>query len=500
MPSNDLSWLVGELKALAGDLHANDARPPLVVAIDQGGHASRAIAFDVHGRLIAESFAPLSTFRAGSDRVEHDAQEVNESVRTVLLDLQQSLGAEADRVAAIGLATQRSSIACWDARTGKALMPIVSWQDRRNTSLVERLRPHERAIRERTGLVLSPHYGASKLRWCLEHVDAVARAAASKSLAVGPLASWLLRSQVKERPHVVDPANAARTQLLDLRLLDWSQDMLVLFGIPRELLPTVVANRHAYGQVSFGDRLVPLTVCTGDQSAMPFAHGMPEPGTLYLNVGTGAFVQRLWSAAEVPDGMLTSVLWTDARGDRPALHALEGTVNGAGSAIDWLNERIGIDAHRAALSLNRATARAAKPPLFLNGVAGVGSPYWRPHFESRFVGEGSEAERLMAVVESIAFLICMNVDRMRNGATRILASGGLAASDYLCECLAALSGIAVERTSLQESTAAGVAYLVAGEPAEWQPGARITRFEPSADPILGERFERWQAAMADSPR
>jgi len=494
MPSNDLSWLVGELRALADDLDANEAQPPLVVAIDQGGHASRALAFDVRGRLIAESFAPISTFRAGADRVEHDPLEIDESVRTALADLHQSLGAEAGRVMAAGLATQRSSIACWDTRTNKPLGPILSWQDRRNSGAVERLRAHEAMVRERTGLVLSPHYGASKMRWYLEHLDAARAAASKKTLAVGPLAAWLLRSHVKERPHVVDAVNAARTQLLDIGSAQWSEEMLALFGVARELLPAVVPNRHPYGHISFGDRLVPLVVCTGDQSAMPFAHGRPDADTIYLNLGTGAFAQRLTTSSETPTGLLASVLWLEAGDARRIATTIEGTVNGAASAIDWLNERVGIDTHRAALALTRASAAGTNPPLFLNGISGVGSPYWRPQFESRFIGEGDATERLIAVVESIAFLTCVNIERM-GPSTRILASGGLAASDYLCDCIATLSGIPVDRTSLQESTATGLAYLIAGEPTDWQPEAKLGRFAPNEDPALRQRFDLWLAQM-----
>jgi glycerol kinase len=495
MPSKDLSWLVGELRALAGDLDSHGPGAPLIVAIDQGGHASRAIAFDVRGTAVAESFAPISTFRAGKDRVEHDALEVEESIRTALADLHLALGDESNRIAAAGLATQRSSIACWNLRTNKPLAPILSWQDRRNVAFVERLRPQEATIRERTGLVLSPHYGASKMRWCLDEMDLVREAAARKSLAIGPLASWLLRAHVQERPHVVDAANAARTQLLDVERCDWSNDMLTLFGVAPELLPTVVPNRHPYGHIRFGDRNVPLIVCTGDQSAMPFAHGRPDPNTIYLNIGTGAFVQRWGTAAPVPDGLLGSIVWLDDRGGRSITRAIEGTVNGAGSAIDWLNERIGIDTHRAALSMTRAKISQLTPPLFLNGISGVGSPYWRASFDSRFIGEGNEAERVVAVVESIAFLICVNLERMQRDAVRILASGGLSTSDYLCECVASLSGLPVERTTLQESTATGLAYLIAGEPADWQPQARLERFTPKAHATLSERFVRWQEHM-----
>jgi glycerol kinase len=501
--TNHLSWLVGELRALAGELSEDGASPPLLVAIDQGGHATRALAFDTRGRRIAEAYVPISTFRSGTDRVEHDALELGESVRTVLADLSQMLGDDARRVTAAGLATQRSSIACWDRRAAKPFARVLSWQDRRNAAFVAKLAEQEQTIRETTGLVLSPHYGASKLRWYAEHVEGVRSPSPKQRPAFGPLAAWLLHAILEEHPHCVDATNAARTQLLDIRACDWSDEMLALFGVRRELLPTVVPNRYEYGNVLFDDRLVPLVVCTGDQSAMPFAHGAPDAATIYLNVGTGAFVQRISDRA-APTGLLSSVLWHD--GERGTLRAIEGTVNGAGSAIDWLNERVDIDAgagsrawaHREALAMNRAKLARAMPPIFLNGIAGVGSPYWRAQFESRFIGDGNDIERLMAVIESIAFLICENVAHVREGATRILASGGLADSDYLCECVATLSGLPVERTSLTESTATGLAYLIAREPADWQPEAQIERFDPEPQPELRARYERWRKEMGSA--
>src|SRR5262245_1546047 len=148
---SDLSWLEGELHALANDL-SPDAGAPLVLAIDQGGHASRVLVFDTQGRQQAEAFAPISTFRHGSDRVEHDAREILESISTALSDVRHALGEAASRVMRAGLATQRASIACWDRRTGQALSPILSWQDRRNAALVERLHNREAAIRAQTGL------------------------------------------------------------------------------------------------------------------------------------------------------------------------------------------------------------------------------------------------------------------------------------------------------------------------------------------------------------
>ena len=486
MSSKDLSWLVD----------ADQASSPLVIAIDQGGHASRAIAFDNRGEAVAESFAPISTFRSGPDRVEHDPLEVVESIRTALADLNQALRDDAHRVIAAGLATQRSSIACWDTRTNKPLSPILSWQDRRNATSVEKLRAQESVIRERTGLVLSPHYGASKVKWCLENIDAVRDAATHKRLGAGPLAAWLLRALLSERPHLVDVVNAARTQLVDVSSQEWSSELLKAFGVPKEILPRILANCHPFGHLSFGERSIPLIVCSGDQSVMPFAQGAPDERAIFLNIGTGAFLQRICSTQQAADGLLNSVLWVEERdGARMVTHAIEGTVNGTGSAIDWLNERIGIDVHRAAMAMTRKRVGTSIPPLFINGVSGVGSPYWRTQLETRFIGEANETAKVIAVLESIAFLICKNIERMREGVERIVASGGLAASDYLCDCIATLSGLPIERTSLQESTATGLAYLVAGEPKDWQPDAKTDRFEPAADVQLTQRFARWTEEM-----
>ena len=485
---DDLTWLVQELRSLAGDLGGRSG--PLLLAIDQGGHASRVIAFDARGVQCAESFTPISTFRAGHDRVEHDPNEIVDSIRTALEDIAQTLGSDVERVVAAGLATQRSSVVCWDRRTGKALSPVFSWQDRRNSGLVERMRVHAASVREQTGLVLSPHYGASKLRWCLDELPAVRSARDDRRLALGPLSSYVLHSLLEQHPCVVDPANASRTQLWDPRMRNWSDSLTALFGVPKELLPRCVHSRSAFGQLSFWDKQIPLVVCTGDQSAATFAFAAMDPATIYLNVGTGAFLQRL-SASDDPR-LLRSISYSD---ERQLMAIQEGTVNGAAAALDWLNERIGIDAHRAALALDRSKAEAM-PPLFVNGIGGIGSPYWRSDVAPRFIGESSEAGQVQAIVESIAFLICRNIEIMKDASTmRVLASGGLSSSNYLCECIATLSGLRVERTSLREATARGLAFLIADQPQEWQTPTDFERFDPEPDAALASRYSRWCEVM-----
>lgn len=502
MQRTELNWLIGELRGLSEDLGslAEHGEQPLVLAIDQGGHASRAIVFDRTGSLIAEAFAPISTYRSGVDRVEHDAAEVLESVRIAIADVCQALGNDTSRIVAAGLATQRSSIVCWDRRDGAALSPVLSWQDRRNARWLQSWHDHAGVVKRITGLQLSPHYGVSKLRWCLDELPAVREAAARKSLAVGPLASWLLYNLLEEQPFVIDPANASRTLLWDLSLGDWSPQLTELAGIPASLLPRSVPSRHSYGTLPLPGRAVPLTACTGDQSAVPFAHGLPDGGTIYLNLGTGAFLQcPLGKDPGTSTPLLRGVVWWDAAGPR---YSLEGTVNGAGSALDWLDEQTGLDDHRAAKSLTQAQVENLTIPVFLNAVSGIGSPFWMSHVESRFLGTvpKDELARVAAVIESIAFLIAANVAEMHTvqpGLTRLLASGGLSTSDYLCACIANLTGLHVERTSLREGTATGLAFLVAEAPDAWNPTADITRFTPGENKPLQQRHRRWQQAMLE---
>jgi glycerol kinase len=491
MKEGDLSWLVRELHAVAGDLDEQRGPEPLILAIDQGGHASRVIAFDIRGSHQAESFTPISTFRAGTDRVEHDPLEVRDSIRTSLEDIAHTLGEDAERVIAIGMATQRSSVVCWDRRTGKPLSPVLSWQDRRNAPLIEHLHTYEQDVRRRTGLVLSPHYGASKLRWCLDELSAVRKAQEEKRLGAGPLASYLLFALLEERPYLVDPANASRTQLFEPHRRNWSEHLGKLFGVPIDLLPRCVPTRHAYGQLSFAGKRLPLVICTGDQSAAAFAYGKLDPATIYLNLGTGGFLQRAGEAEDMR--LLRSISYSD---DQQVIAVQEGTVNGAASALDWLNERIGIDTHRAALALTRANA-GATPPVFINGIGGVGSPYWG-NIQSRFTSEASEALQVQAVVESVAFLVCRNIERMvvDGELTRVLASGGLSASDYLCECIASLSGLSVQRASLKEATALGLTFLIAGQPESWNPPIDFEQFAPQAEDKLLGRYRQWCELMS----
>ena len=471
-----------------------EAKRPLYLALDQGGHASRALVFDAHGRPLARSLHEVGVFHPRPDWVEQDPEELVRSLREVARDVCGELGATATDIAAAGLATQRSSIVCWDRVSGAALSPVLSWQDRRAHDWLMRFTPHAEAVHRATGLMLSAHYGASKLRWCLDHLPAVARAAAEGRLACGPLASFLVFRLTTERTFAADPANAARTLLYSLRARDWDDGLLHLFDIPRAALPSCVPTRHAFGHLELNNHAVPLAVVTGDQSAALFAYGEPHPRSAYLNMGTGAFVQR--TSGHYPGyqpHLLTGIVLRDAD---EMVYVLEGTVNGAGAALQWLAEE-----HRLAhleQQLPAWLATDSEPPLFLNGVSGLGAPYWIADFESRFVGEAPPEQLAVAVAESIVFLLQANLDEFQKLASpleQIIASGGLTVYDGLCQRLSDLSGLPLYRPVEHEATARGTAWLLAGKPRDWPETEFGVWFKPRTNAPLRDRYQRWLTAM-----
>lgn len=467
---------------------------PFFLALDQGSHAGKALVFDGDGRMVAAAERQLATRRPQPGWVEHDPEEVVSSLREAVEEAVASSGVAA--ITAAGLAIQRSSVVCWDRATGEALSPVLSWQDRRNAAWLAGLQLDPDRLREITGLVASPHYGASKLRWCLDHLAGVQRALAEGRLCCGPLASFVLHRLLAEQPCLVDPANASRTLLWDIRSRDWSAPLLAACGVPAECLPRCVPSRHPFGTLDAGGLRVPLTVATGDQAAALFAHGEPAPDQLFVNIGTGAFVQRVVAGTpgDAP-GLLRSLAWQD---EASTVGVLEGTVNGAGAALQWLVEERGAALDTLVAGADRWLAETTAPPLFLNGVGGLGAPYWVADCPVGFSRPGSLAEEAVAVLESIAFLLAVNIEALQAasaGATLhraevIVVSGGMARFDGLCQRLADLSGLVVRRSAAVEATAQGLAWLLGRVPAPTD--GRAARFRPRANPPLVQRYVRWR--------
>jgi glycerol kinase len=470
---------------------------PLYLAIDQGTHASRAVVLDRRGRVLAAASKDIGLVRPQTDWAEQDGDEMVASVFTAVDGALAALGERRFEVVAVGLASQRASCACWDRRDGRPLSPIFSWQDRRAHAWLRQFEPRGDDVHRRTGLFLSAHYGASKLRWALDNLPAVREARDAGTLAWGPQASFLAFRLLEEHPMLADPQCAARTQLWNIETRDWDPDLLALFGLPAGFLPRSARTVQRYGTLRSGDVAIPLMALNGDQSAAVFAFGWPEGDSAYINIGTSAFVQRAVTRdpGYVPR-QLVGIILDDGEA---TVYSVEGNVNGAGTALEWLQRELAVPDIVGAL--REWLERPCEPPLFLNGIAGLGGPFWKPDFESRYVGSGEPWQQAVAVVESIAFLLQANIDEMAKyvpPAKRIRVSGGVSRLDALCRKLASVSGLPVHRREDPEATARGIAYLAAGRPADWNQAADEETFAPADDPALRERYRRWRALMAEA--
>ncbi|MFQ5582437.1 MAG: FGGY family carbohydrate kinase [Mariprofundaceae bacterium] len=453
-----------------------------ILAIDQGTHASRTLLFDTEGRLLGQACCAIGLCRHSEIYIEQNAEEILNSVRTVV--------AEAVRQApcpirAAALTTQRSTLVAWDRQSGQPLAPAISWQDRRSHTLLAHLAGHEEEIRRISGLPLSPHYLAGKMRWLLENDVQVASSRQTGTLLMGPLASFLTFHLLEESPFIADHSNAARSLLFDPEYRQWSELLLRLFDIPEQILPVCHPTLDRHGMLKgYG---IPLTCLCGDQNAAIYAQGEPEASTATINIGSGAFVLRLTDSHIVRHPhMLTGIASSHANCTK---YLLEGTVNGAGAALSALFPN-----HKAVLQkLPQWLQEVSAPPVFLNGIDGLGSPWWRDDFDSTFIpDDGGEGERAVAVVESIVFLLQHNLRQLANASTvplsQIMISGGLSQLNGLCQRVADLSGMKVVRHTTPEATATGAAWLAAGRPAGWRFPAMDRIFEPASNPALQQRF------------
>lgn len=471
----------------------------LFLAIDQGGHASRAMVFNIEGEVVARSEHAISTLRPRPRYVEHNANELLQSIRDSIQDVIQQLGAKARYIEAAGLATQRSNVVCWDKHTGQALTPIISWQDTRANDWLKQQPLDSLDVHKTTGLFPSAHYGASKLRWCLDNVEEVQQAKTEGRLAIGPMSSYLVFNLVQEKNCYADPVNASRTLLWHLHRRDWDQFLLDKFGIPSDALPVCVPTAYHFGTLAAGEYRIPLSIVTGDQSSALYAYGDLQFDTAYINLGTGAFVSRPSGHALLyARRLLTSVIYSNAKDSR---YVLEGTVNGAGAAIDWLHQQHPVE--NLWSKLPQWLERVTDPPLFLNGVAGLASPYWIANFETELQSIESVEAKYVAVIDSIAFLINANISEMLKFASKpqqIQITGGLAQLDGLCQRITDLCHIPIYRPKECEATARGLAYLLADMPVHWFEQEHGNWFKPKENPVLEHRFLLWEQAMLQRMR
>jgi glycerol kinase len=469
------------------------------IGLDLGSSSTKALLVGRRGDLLATVRRRFATRRGRGSRVEQDAEAILSASLAALLSAARSpLSSETER---FGIATQRSTVLFWDRDSGRPLTPAYSWQDLRGAALCHRL--PDALVASRTGLRLSPHYSASKVAWALSNVRGLRRKVAAGRALWGTLGTFLVWRLSGGSLYAIDHANAQRTLLFDIALLSWDVDLFRLFGLEALLdapaLPALVpVCLSPEINLKTGGRSLRLAAMTGDQQAALLGLGCRRPDDLAINYGSGAFVLR--NSGERPErvpGLLTTLLasWraSDGRGavrgrtlgfPYAAHYAVEGPVNAAATAIDWVQRHLGLRVRTA--DLDRFLGPDDRRPRgahFLPAVSGLGAPRWDPGARPLFAGDlrrASARELMRAVVESIAFR-CAEIVRAASaprpggrslpGEEPVLVAGGLTACRTLLQAQADLLQRPLLVRESPDATGLGAALLARRAPADLFPRA-----------------------------
>jgi glycerol kinase len=470
----------------------------VILAVDQGTTGTTCLvvgdALEVHGRATVP--VPISTPRPGW--VETDGEALWRSVEDAAAAALDAAGAAPVDIEAIGIANQRETTLLWERSSGRPVAPAIVWQDRRTAARCRELPADE--IRARTGLTPDPYFSATKLEWLLRGRHEM------DDLAFGTVDSWLLWRLTGGAVHATDVSNASRTMLLDLARLDWSQELLDLFEVPRELLPEVRASAEVVGAGVLGAVHAPVAALAGDQQASLYGHGCTEPGETKATYGTGAFVLSASGRdhSEPPRGLVRTAAALPAGAEER--YALEGSIFAAGAAVDWLRDGLGILADtRESEELARSIG-SSDGVHFVPALVGLGSPHWAPDARGLITGltRGTRREHVVrAALESIAFQTRDVLDRLPAPPPVLRVDGGLSGNGFLTQCLADVCRLPVEIAAERETTALGAAALAGVAVGRWSEadvrGVRRTalRREPElGEDAAAELVAGWRDALA----
>lgn len=478
-------------------MQASNTHKYLTLVFDQGSHASRIALFSETGQLVYLKSADISTCSPESGHYEHDANEILNS----LLQLLNSIpGRFIKQIINCSLCTQRSSVVAWHKQSGTPLSPVISWRDLRNVDFLNRIKTLPVNFQKITGLPLSGHYSASKIHWLLHNNAKVKQAANDQQLCVAPLSSFLTFHLLDNQPFIVDHSNAQRSLLFDIKKLIWSDELLDVFQISRDFLPDCLPVISHHGVLKNFN--IPMTAVCGDQNAAVHAYPEMTNDKALINIGTGAFVLSKSDELNKPAKLLRSIISSNTQ---HANYLTEGTVNGAGNAISWATNMFSSIAlynneNKVFSLLPEWINTYMSPPVFINTVSGLGSPWWCNGGSTEFINntEASYAEKYVAIIESIVFLLFSNMQQLKHPPKIIFISGGLARIDGLCQKLADLAEAEIQRFQETETSARGCAWLAnqlntqedKEHPPLWQSPKTEKHFSPENNPELLRRYQQ----------
>jgi len=480
----------------------------LVASIDQGTTGTTVLLFDEDEKVVGRGYREIPQSFPAPGQVEHDPEAIWASVLAALREARAQAPGE---IAAIGITNQRETTILWERASGHPVAPAIVWQDRRTAGACEELRKqgHEPRIREATGLLLDPYFSGTKITWLLDHHAGLRERAARGEIAFGTVDSYLLWRLSGGEVHVTDVTNASRTLLFDLHRLDWSDELLDLFRVPRALLPAV---RPSQGKLAVTRGVpglpdgVPVMGVAGDQQAALFGQGCVAPGDAKCTYGTGAFL--LMNIGERPvisrNRLLGTVAWTI--GGKTS-YALEGSVFVAGALVQWLRDGLGIIGAARDVEPLAASVPDSGGVIIVPALSGLGAPHWRPEARGLITGltrGTTRAHLARAALEAIALQVVELVQAMVEDAGRPMRSlrvdGGAAANDLLMQLQADLLGVEIVRPDMVESTALGAGRLAAqgiGIVPRGSDAAHTTVFKPRLPQAEREKvLARWREAVA----
>ena len=455
-------------------LRRGERRPSVknyVGAIDQGTTSTRFMVFDQAGRVVAVAQKEHEQIYPKPGWVEHDPLEILRRTEEVIAEALAQRGLRASDLAAIGITNQRETTVVWERKTGKPVANAIVWQDTRVADEVKRFSATggPDRFRPQTGLPLSTYFSGLKLRWLLQNVAGAREKAAAGELLFGNIDTfllWHLTGGARGGVHATDVTNASRTQLLNIKTLDWDEKLLTAFEVPRAMLPQVCSSSEIYGEASFAAVAgVPIAGILGDQQAALVGQACFRSGEVKNTYGTGCFLLMNTGERLVPSnfGLLTTLAYKF--GGARAKYALEGSVAIAGALVQWLRDNLGMMAKSSDVEALARTVSDNGGVYFVPAFSGLFAPYWKESARgviaglTRFANKGHLAR---AVLEASAFQTREVIEAMEKDSQIVLASlrvdGGMVANELLMQFQADILNREVVRPAIQETTALGAAY------------------------------------------
>ncbi len=486
-----------------------------VLAIDQGTTSTRAIIFDRDHRIVAVGQEEFPQYYPKSGWVEHDGEEIWASVVSTMRAALDKAGLAAADMAAIGITNQRETVVVWERDTGRPIHKAIVWQDRRTASFCEKLKAdgHERLFTERTGLLLDPYFSATKLAWILDNVDGARQKARSGALCFGTIDSFLIWRLTGGQSFASDATNASRTLMFNITTQDWDDELLQILDIPARMLPPVMDCAADFGMTT-PDLLgaaIPIFGVAGDQQAATIGQACFSPGMFKSTYGTGCFA-LLNTGRDLVRSKNRLLTTTAYRLNGEVTYALEGSIFIAGAAVQWLRDEMKIIEKAEDSGRLAASADPTQEVYLVPAFTGLGAPHWDAEARGALFGmtrNTGPAELARAVLESVCFqtrdlLEAMHKDWQNVDSDTVLrVDGGMVASDWTMQRLADILDAPVDRPTILETTALGVAWLAGERAGVWGDRddfslswARDRRFEPGMDEATRQaKIRGWQDAV-----